>query len=165
MLERFPPIGQLDLTGHAHIDLAWLWPLSETRRKAIRTFSTVLSLMEQYPDFTFNQSTAQLYSFVEEDAPELFERIKARVKEGRWDVVGGMWVEPDGNLISGESWARQLLYGQRYFAEKFGKTGPRLLAARYLRLRRQSAATAATRQHSVLFHHQADLERDQYLSL
>ncbi|WP_161880980.1 alpha-mannosidase [Deinococcus alpinitundrae] len=122
LLERFPPLGALSLTGHAHIDLAWLWPLSETRRKAVRTFSSVLSLMEQYPDFTFNQSSAQLYRFMEEDAPELFDRIRQRVAEGRWDVVGGMWVEPDGNLISGESWARQLLYGQRYFREKFGQT-------------------------------------------
>jgi alpha-mannosidase len=118
---RFPPVGSLALTGHAHIDLAWLWPLSETRRKALRTFSTVLSLMDLYPDYTFNQSTAQLYRFVQEDAPELFERIKACIAEGRWDVVGGMWVEPDGNLISGESWSRQLLYGQRYFLKEFGK--------------------------------------------
>ncbi|QFP75690.1 glycoside hydrolase family 38 C-terminal domain-containing protein [Deinococcus sp. AJ005] len=121
LLKRFPPTGYISLSGHAHIDLAWLWPLSETRLKAQRTFSTVLTLMEQYPDFTFNQSSAQLYGYVEEDAPELFGRIQQRVQEGRWDVVGGMWVEPDGNLISGESWARQLLYGQRYFAEKFGK--------------------------------------------
>lgn len=121
LLDRFPPTGEIRLSGHAHIDLAWLWPLSETRLKAQRTFSTVLTLMEQYPDFTFNQSSAQLYRYVEEDAPELFSRIQQRVQEGRWDVVGGMWVEPDGNLISGESWARQLLYGQRYFAEKFGK--------------------------------------------
>ncbi|WP_420594090.1 alpha-mannosidase [Deinococcus sp.] len=119
--QLFPPVGKLALTGHAHIDLAWLWPLAETRRKALRTFSTVLSLMDEYPDFTFNQSTAQLYRFVEEDDPELFERIRQRVAEGRWDVVGGMWVEPDGNLISGESWARQLLYGQRYFQRTFGK--------------------------------------------
>ncbi|WP_293913991.1 alpha-mannosidase [Deinococcus sp.] len=118
---RCPPIGSLALTGHAHIDLAWLWPLSETRRKALRTFSTVLSLMDEYPDFVFNQSSAQLYRFVQEDAPDLFEKIRARVAEGRWDVVGGMWVEPDGNLISGESWARQLLYGQRYFLREFGK--------------------------------------------
>ncbi|WP_019586137.1 alpha-mannosidase [Deinococcus apachensis] len=119
--EGYPAEGALALTGHAHIDLAWLWPLSETRRKARRTFSTVLSLMDRYPDFTFNQSTAQLYEFVREDDPELFARIRERVQEGRWDIVGGMWVEPDGNLISGESWARQLLYGQRYFERHFGK--------------------------------------------
>jgi len=121
LLRRYPPQGSLALTGHAHIDLAWLWPLAETRRKALRTFSTVLSLMDQYPDYTFNQSTAQLYRFVEEDAPELFTRIQARVAEGRWDVVGGMWVEPDGNLPTGESWSRQLLHGQRYFQKHFGR--------------------------------------------
>jgi alpha-mannosidase len=118
--ERYPSEGSLWLTGHAHIDLAWLWPLEETRRKARRTFETVLGLMDRYPDFHFNQSSAQLYAYVEEDDPALFERIRARVAEGRWDVVGGMWVEPDGNLLAGESWARQLLYGQRYFERAFG---------------------------------------------
>lgn len=118
---RYPAEGKLWLSGHAHIDLAWLWPFSETRRKVRRTFGTMLTLMERYPWFHFNQSSAQAYAFVEEDDPELFKRIQARVKEGRWDVVGGMWVEPDGNLLSGESWARQLLYGQRYFQEKFGQ--------------------------------------------
>ncbi|GEM85667.1 alpha-mannosidase [Meiothermus granaticius] len=118
---RYPAEGQLWLTGHAHIDLAWLWPFSETRRKVQRTFGTMLTLMERYPWFHFNQSSAQAYAFVEEDDPELFQRIQARVKEGRWDVVGGMWVEPDGNLLSGESWARQLLYGQRYFQQRFGR--------------------------------------------
>ncbi|WP_019010889.1 alpha-mannosidase [Deinococcus aquatilis] len=117
---EYPAEGRLALTGHAHIDLAWLWPLHETRRKARRTFATVLNLMEQYPDFVFNQSMGQLYEFVQEDDPALFEQIRARVKEGRWDVVGGMWVEPDGNLPSGEAWARQLLHGQRYFQEQFG---------------------------------------------
>ena len=117
---RYPAEGALALTGHAHIDLAWLWPLAETRRKARRTFSTVLGLMERFPDFTFNQSSAQLYAYVEQDDPQLFARIAERVREGRWDVVGGMWVEPDGNLISGESWARQLLFGQRYFQRRFG---------------------------------------------
>ncbi|BDP44481.1 alpha-mannosidase (plasmid) [Deinococcus aetherius] len=119
--DRYPAEGRLWLTGHAHIDLAWLWPLEETRRKARRTFATVLNLMDRYPDFYFNQSSAQLYAWVEKDDPALFERVRARVREGRWDVVGGMWVEPDGNLISGEAWARQLLYGQRYFEGRFGK--------------------------------------------
>ena len=117
---RYPAEGSLALSGHAHIDLAWLWPLSETRRKIRRTFSTVLALMDRYPDFTFNQSSAQIYALIEQDDPGLFSRIRERVREGRWDVVGGMWVEPDGNLISGESWARQLLYGQRYFQSRFG---------------------------------------------
>lgn len=118
---RYPAEGSLWLTGHAHIDLAWLWPLDETRRKARRTFATVLGLMDRYPDFHFNQSSSQIYSFVEEDDPTLFERIRRRVGEGRWDLVGGMWVEPDGNLLSGESWARQLLHGQRYLEDRFGR--------------------------------------------
>lgn len=118
---RYPAEGRLWLSGHAHIDLAWLWPFEETRRKIRRTFGTMLTLMERYPHFYYNQSSAQAYAFVEEDDPELFRRIQQKVREGRWDVVGGMWVEPDGNLLSGESWARQLLYGQRYFQSRFGK--------------------------------------------
>jgi alpha-mannosidase len=119
---RYPSEGQLFVSGHAHIDLAWLWTFEETRRKIRRTFGTMLSLMDRYPNFHFNQSSAQAYAFVEQDDPALFKRIQARVKEGRWDLVGGMWVEPDGNLLSGESWARQLLYGQRYFRSKFKQT-------------------------------------------
>lgn len=118
---RYPSVGQVWATGHAHIDLAWLWPVAETRRKIRRTFASVLRLMEQYPDLHFNQSSAQAYAWIEHDDPEVFEGIRARVAEGRWELVGGMWVEPDGNLLSGESWARQLLYGQGYFKAKFGK--------------------------------------------
>ncbi|MFC4454016.1 alpha-mannosidase [Deinococcus sonorensis] len=122
LLERHPAEGELHLTGHAHIDLAWLWPLHETKRKAQRTFSTVLDLMDRHDDFVFNQSSAQLYQWMEDEQPELFERLRARVQEGRWELVGGMWVEPDGNLINGESWVRQLYYGQRYFQSRFGRT-------------------------------------------
>ena len=110
--ERYPSDGELVLSGHAHIDLAWLWPLAETRRKAVRTFRTALALMDGYPGWTFNQSTAQLYQWLQEDDPDGLEAIRRRVAEGRWEIVGGMWVEPDGNLLAGESWARQLLYGQ-----------------------------------------------------
>ena len=120
--QRYPSEGQLFVSGHAHIDLAWLWTFEETRRKIRRTFGTMLSLMDRHPNFHFNQSSAQAYAFVEQDDPELFKRVQARVKEGRWDLVGGMWVEPDGNLLSGESWARQLLYGQRYFRSRFNQT-------------------------------------------
>lgn len=116
-----PPSGRVIASGHAHIDLAWLWPIRETRRKVRRTFATVLSLMDRYPGFCFNQSSAQFYAWMEEDDPELFERIKKRVAEGRWEIVGGMWVEADGNLPFGEAWVRQLLYGQRYFEDRFGK--------------------------------------------
>src|SRR5918998_5632704 len=117
----YPPVGRLALTGHAHIDLAWLWPVAETRRKGRRTFATLLDLMERYPDFTFNQSSAQLYAWIEEEAPELFARVKARVAEGRWEPIGGSWLEPDCMVTGGEAFVRHLLYGQRYFEEKFGK--------------------------------------------
>jgi alpha-mannosidase len=116
----YPPIGKLMLTGHAHIDLAWLWPVAETKRKARRTFSSVLRLMDQYEDFTFNQSSAQAYAWIEQDDPELFARIKERIAEGRWEPVGGSWVEPDSQVTGGEAFARQLFYGQRYFQETFG---------------------------------------------
>jgi len=119
--ELYPPVGRLAMTGHAHLDLAWLWPLAETRRKGRRTFASVLSLMDRYEDFVFNQSSAQLYEWVKREAPELFERVKERVAEGRWETVGGSWVEPDCQVPSGESFVRQLLYGQRYFAERFGR--------------------------------------------
>jgi alpha-mannosidase len=119
---RFPAEGIVWLTGHAHIDLAWLWPLEETRRKAQRTFWSVVGLMTVYPELHFNQSSAQLYAWVEQDDPALFEEIQALAREGRWEVVGGMWVEPDGNLPAGESWVRQLLFGQRYFRKKFERS-------------------------------------------
>ncbi|MCS7068372.1 MAG: glycoside hydrolase family 38 C-terminal domain-containing protein [Meiothermus sp.] len=118
---RHPARGRLWLSGHAHIDLAWLWPIGETRRKLRRTFATVLHLMERYPAFYFNQSSAQAYAWLEADDPALFAQVRSRVQEGRWEPVGGMWVEPDANLLSGESWARQLLYGQRYFEQKLGR--------------------------------------------
>jgi alpha-mannosidase len=124
--ERYPPVGDIALTGHAHIDLAWLWPYAETRRKARRTFHTALSLMEGSNEylvrsgFTFNQSTAHYYAQIEEDDPALFEKIAAKVKAGPWETIGGMWVEPDTNMPTGESLTRQLLYGQRYFEQKFG---------------------------------------------
>ena len=119
--EEYPPVGRIAMTGHAHLDLAWLWPVSETLRKGRRTFASVLSLMDRYEDFNFNQSSAQLYAWIEAEAPDLFERVRARVAEGRWEPVGGMWVEPDCQTPSGESIVRQLLYGQRYFGDRFGR--------------------------------------------
>jgi alpha-mannosidase len=118
---RFPPQGRLAITGHAHIDLAWLWPYAETRRKVRRTFHTALRLMEQFPDFVFNQSTAAYYAQIEADDPALFAGIRDRVAEGRWETIGGMWVEPDTNMPTGESLVRQVLYGQRYFERQFGQ--------------------------------------------
>ena len=119
--EDYPPVGGLALTGHAHLDLAWLWPVAETRRKARRTFASVLGLMDRYEDFVFNQSSAQLYRWIEDDDPALFGRVQERVAEGRWEPVGGSWVEPDCQIPSGESFVRQLFYGQRYFEDRFGR--------------------------------------------
>lgn len=107
-------------TGHAHIDVAWLWDLSQTRRKAGRTFHTVLRLMEQFPDYHYSQSQPQLYDYVRRDYPALFEDIKKRVADGRWEALGGMWVEADCNLSGGESLARQFLLGRAFFNRHFG---------------------------------------------
>lgn len=112
-----PTIG---LVGHSHIDTAWLWPISETRRKCGRTFSSVLNLMEQNEDFIFIQSAPCHADFVRQDYPELFARIQERVKEGRWEPNGGMWVEPDCNITSGESFVRQLLVGQSFTRKYYG---------------------------------------------
>ncbi len=111
---------QLTAIGHTHIDVAWLWRLKHTREKAIRSFSTVMRLMEKFPDYVFLQTQPQLYDYVKQDAPELYEQIKARIAEGRWEAGGAMWLEADCNLTSGESLTRQLLLGTRFFKEEFG---------------------------------------------
>lgn len=113
--------GFMHLIGQSHIDVAWLWPVRETVRKTSRTFSTMCALMDEYPDFVYSQSQPQLYAFAKEHYPELYERVKARIAEGRWELVGGMWVEPDLNIPSGESLVRQMLYGQRFYEAEFGK--------------------------------------------
>lgn len=113
--------------GHAHIDVAWLWTLGQTVRKCGRTFSNVLRLMEQFPDYTFTQSQAQLYQYTEQYYPEIFEQIKQRVSEGRWEVIGGTWVEPDCNAIGAESLARQFLLGRSYFRKHFGEVDSPIL--------------------------------------
>lgn len=111
---------RIHAVGHAHIDSAWLWPVRETARKIARTFSNVLELMEHDDDFTFAASSAQQYSWLKEFQPELFERVRARVAEGRFIPVGGMWVEADTNMPGGESLARQFVAGKRFFMEEFG---------------------------------------------
>ena len=113
--------SKIFLLGHAHLDLAWLWPVSETWNAAQNTFESVLKLQEDFPELIFCHSTPALYAWIEEHRPDLFQAIQAQVAAGRWEVVGGMWVEPELNLIAGESIVRQLLYGQRYIQEKFGK--------------------------------------------
>jgi alpha-mannosidase len=107
--------------GHSHIDMAWLWRLSHTREKASRTFSTVLHLMHQYPEYHFMHTSPQLYKFLKDDYPQIYQQVQRRVKEGRWEVTGGMWVEADTNLTSGESLIRQFLYGRRFIREEFGQ--------------------------------------------
>lgn len=107
--------------GHSHIDMAWLWRLSHTREKGARSFATVLNLMERYPEYKFSQSSPLLYEMIREDYPELYSRVEAKIREGRWEVTGGMWVEPDTNLPGGESLVRQLLLGKQYIRDKFGK--------------------------------------------
>lgn len=113
--------GTMHMVGQSHIDLAWLWPLKETVRKASRTFSTVITLMEQYEHYRYSQSQPQLYAYVKRHFPELYASIKKRIAEGRWELVGGMWVEPDLNIPSGESLVRQLLYGRAFYDQEFGK--------------------------------------------
>ena len=104
--------------GHAHIDVAWLWQLRHTRIKAANTFSTALYHMERYPYFTFIQSQPQLYQFVKEDQPELYDRIKQKVADGQWEPEGAMWVEADTNITGAESLVRQFLFGQRFFQRR-----------------------------------------------
>ena len=111
---------QVVAVGHAHIDTAWLWPLRETVRKCARTFASATQMMDLYPEYRFVCSQAAQYDWIERQYPALFERIRERVALGQWQPVGGMWVEADMNLPSGESLVRQLLYGQRYFESRFG---------------------------------------------
>lgn len=124
--ERIDSMGKQSLinvhcVGHTHIDMAWLWRLKHTHEKASRSFSTVLRMMEMFPEYIFLQTQPQIYEYIKEDFPEIYEEIKKRVKEGRWETDGGMWVEADCNLTSGESLTRQLLIGSRFIKEEFGK--------------------------------------------
>jgi len=107
-------------TGHAHIDSAWLWPIRETVRKCARTFSNVLSLMEDHEDFVFSASSAQHYKWIKDNYPSVFAGIQKRVETGQWKPVGGMWVECDGNMPGSEAMVRQFVYGQKFFRENFG---------------------------------------------
>jgi alpha-mannosidase len=114
------------IVGHSHLDTAWLWPIAETWRKSARTFSSVLNLMDQYPEFNFIQSTPYYTSVLRERYPDIYGRIEERVKDGRWEPNGAMWVEPDCNIPSGESFVRQLLVGQNATREMFGYTSDTL---------------------------------------
>lgn len=115
-------VHELSAIGHAHIDTAWLWPIAETRRKCERTFSTQTAYMDEYPEFKFACSQAQQYAWIKERNPDLWERIKRKVKAGQFIPVGGTWIEPDCNIPSGEALCRQFLHGQRFFQKEFGIT-------------------------------------------
>lgn len=112
---------QVSCVGHTHIDTAWLWRLKHTREKVSRSFSTVLRLMERFPEYYFLHTQPQQYEFIKNDFPEIYEQIKERVREGRWEIDGGMWVEADCNIPSGESLTRQFLQGRKFMLEEFGK--------------------------------------------
>jgi alpha-mannosidase len=111
----------IKLTGHAHLDMAWLWTVDETWEAAERTFASALTLQTDFPELIFCHSTPALYEWMEHHRPDLFQSIVQKIQAGQWEEIGGLWVEPELNLISGESIARHLLYGQRYFQEKFGR--------------------------------------------
>lgn len=122
-LEALKPLlrqGTFHVTGNSHIDAAWLWPWTESVDVVKRTFGTALQLMNEYPDYTYTQSAAQYNAWVADNYPEINEQIKQRIKEGRWEVVGGMWIEPDLNLPDGESTARSLLIGKRWYQQNYG---------------------------------------------
>ena len=108
------------LTGNSHIDAAWLWPWTETVDVVKRTFSTALQLMDEYPDYTYTQSAAVYSDWMAQKYPAIDNEIKQRIKEGRWEIVGGMWVEPDLNMPDGESIARSLLIGKRWYLQHYG---------------------------------------------
>ncbi len=114
-------VGTIQLLGHAHLDMAWLWEVAETWLAAERTFRSSLSLQQSFPDLTFCHSTPALYEWMEIHQPDVFAGICEQVRAGKWEIVGGMWIEPDLNLISGESIARQIIYGQQYNRSRFGE--------------------------------------------
>ena len=119
-LKPFLQQFKIRIVGNSHIDMAWLWPWTETVEVVRNTFQSVLDLMREYPDFKFTMSSARTYEWMQEKYPDLFKQIEQRVKEGRWEVIGGMWVEPDLNMPDGESLVRQILVGKRYFQKNFG---------------------------------------------
>jgi alpha-mannosidase len=120
VLKPFLQQFSIRIVGNSHIDMAWLWPWTETVEVVRNTFQSVLDLMREYPDFKFTMSSARTYEWMQEKYPDLFKQIEQRVKEGRWEIIGGMWVEPDLNMPDGESLVRQILVGKSYFQKNFG---------------------------------------------
>ncbi|KAF1298646.1 alpha-mannosidase [Enterococcus sp. JM4C] len=119
--EDFQSIATVLAVGHTHIDIAWLWTVQQAIEKGQRSFSTVLKLMEEYPDYTFIQSQPQMYQFIKEQYPTLYAAIEEKIKEHRWEPEGAMWVEADCNLTSGESLVRQIVHGKQFIKEEFGR--------------------------------------------
>jgi alpha-mannosidase len=116
---KFPTVPTLIATGHAHLDVAWLWPLWRSHQKVAHTVANALHLMDRYPEYRFSMSQPQVYAFLKQDDPALYARLKERVADGRFETVGMMWLEVDCNIAGGESLVRQLLFGARFFAEEF----------------------------------------------
>ncbi|HEY9889471.1 MAG TPA: glycoside hydrolase family 38 C-terminal domain-containing protein, partial [Candidatus Obscuribacterales bacterium] len=125
--ERLLPLStwikqrRLTCVGHAHLDLAWLWPVEDTWRAAERTFRSVLALQAEFPELTYTHSSPALFAWLETHQPELFQQVVAAVQAGTWAIDAGLWVEPELNTLGGESLARQILYGQRYTQSRFGQ--------------------------------------------
>ncbi len=114
------PSLRIHAVGHAHLDLAWLWPIRESLRKGARTFATALALLDKYPNYVYGASQAQLYVWMKNHYPRLFDKVKTKIKEGRIEILGASWVEFDANIPDGESIVRQILYGTQYFKNEFG---------------------------------------------
>jgi alpha-mannosidase len=121
MTETPKKTKKLHMIGNAHIDPVWLWLWQEGFHEVKASFRSALDLMKEYDDFIFVASSAAFYEWIEKSDPAMFAEIQQRVQEGRWELVGGWWVEPDCNIPSGESFVRHGLYAQRYFKEKFGR--------------------------------------------
>ena len=106
--------------GHGHLDVAWLWQTRHTREKTARTFGVATALMDAYPDYVFLHTTPQVFAWLKDDYPDLYARVRERVREGRFEAAGALWLETDTNMVSGEALVRQILYGQRFLREEFG---------------------------------------------
>lgn len=116
----YQPMGKINICAHSHLDIVYLWPLKETLRKNCRTVTNMLSLMREFPDFRFSYSQPYLYEQLKALYPAVYEEVRQRIREGRWEVIGAMYVEPDGNLPGPESMIRQLLFGKRFIRDEFG---------------------------------------------